>query len=715
MNNCFTKIMILIWVSLLISCGGGGEKPTSATIPTVKSSIDNIYLDFQLTREVESTVNIECTNCVIESVSYQWEIDGTVVSDTNKFTPQLEHIKKGVSLLVSVNGANGAPNAASTKTFNIDPREATITNISISDALVRGQESFAVIECIDCIQDQAVFRWEVDGVVVSNENSFTPDFEHLDKTIFVFASVLSIDFELSDEASTSSHLVPRETEVIAINIEGDLMLGQSTIAEVDCEGCIKNEASFIWKIESKIVSSDKNFIPDELSYGKKVELIATVPSIDRVISQSQMSTFKRRFVVKALSTNTIDVFLMNDGEIVSRSTQYVPNWPEPSDKKFIDIMLAKRLWGNILAKDEEGNYYEFGENLSNSNFKFEDIKDKLQDVTEYWIDSTGHHALNADNTLISWGFHYLEQHKDFITNQSELENVKQVVPRIVDSGYGSAASATLFNNGDLIIDAFVDPNYTYQRFTRTNIKKIQGIGEIDTPYGQVEHLVIFDEEDNVEIWTYRSLGYLSGDLNDVEKIISPPDESNILALKKDGSFTIGGIVYYENDALDLNASVTGLIKIDYTWALIGSDGDLVNIVNRSPLDEEVQQLFPLIDLKYNLEDLIVKNSGDGLIIGSEPVLISRIEHAHKAQGYFLIVNNGVLNNFGPNKTQPNWFSNDLGYIDNVDRFFPLIRGALTLDAFDTPTLVTVFTNEASSSFIEKLKPSVTTLYFGEEM
>ena len=715
MNNCFTKILLLILVSLLASCGGGGGESTSEPTPTVKSSINNIYLDHQLTRDTESTVNIECSNCDVESVTYEWKIDDIIVSDTIKFTPQLEHLKKDVSILVNVNGANGASNTTKTEKFSVVPRETIITKISIRDVLVRGQQNVAVIECVDCIKDQAVFRWEVDGAIVSGEYSFTPDFEHLDKEVFVYATVPSIDFELSDEASTSSHLIPRETEITAINIQGDLISDQNTIAEVDCEGCIKNEASFVWKIENAVVSTNNYFVPDELSYGKKVEVIATVPSIDRVDSQPKMSILKRRFVVKALSTNTIDVFLMNDGEIVSRSTQHVPNWPEPEDKKFVDIKLAKRLWGNILAKDEDGNYYEFGESLSNSNFKFDEIKDKLQDVTEYWIDSTGHHALNADNTLISWGFHYLEQHKDFITNQTDLENVKQVVPRIVDSGYQSAASATLFENGDLIIDAFVDPNFTYQRFTRENIKKIQGIGEIDTPYGQVEHLAIFDEDDNVEIWTYRGLGYLSGDLNNVEKIISPPDESSILALKKDGSFTIGGIVHYESDGLDLNASVKGLIKIDYTWALIGSNGDLVNIVNRSPLNEELQSLFPLTDLKYNVDHLIVKNSGDGLIPSTEPVLISNIEHAHRAQGYFLIVNNGVLNNFGANKTESHWFSNGSGSVKDVDRFLPLKRGALVLDTFDNPTLVTVHTNESSSSFVEKLKPSVTTLYFGEEM
>ncbi|WP_448550513.1 hypothetical protein [Thalassotalea fusca] len=714
MNNCFTKILILILVSLSISCGGGGTSTPKPT-PIVKSSIDNIYLDQELARDTESTVNIECTQCDVGSAAYQWKVDDTIVSDTNKFTPQLEHINKDVSILVNVNGINGAPNASSSKTFSVLPRETTITNILINDDLVRGQESVAVIECVDCIKEEAIFRWEVDGTIVSNEYSFTPDFEHLDKTIFVYASVPSIDFKLSDEVNTSSHLVPRETEITAINIKGDLISGQNTVAEVDCESCIKNEASFVWKIENAVVSTNNYFVPDEQSYGKKVEIIATVPSVDRVNSQPKMSILKRRFVVKALSTNTIDVFLLNDGEIVSRSTQYVPNWPEPEEKKFVDIKLAKSLWGNVLAKDEDGNYYEFGESLSGSNFKFDEIKDKLQDVTEYWIDSSGHHALNADNTLISWGFHYLEQHKDFITNQTELENVKQVVPSIVNSGYQSAASATLFENGDLIIDAFVEPNFTYQRFTRENIKKIQGIGENDTPYGKVEHLAIFDENDNVEIWTYRGLDYLSGDLNNVEKIISPPDESSILALKKDGSFTIGGIVHHESDGLDLNASVKGLIKIDYTWALIGSNGDLVNIVNRSPLNEELQSLFPLTDLKYNVDHLIVKNSGDGLIPSTEPVLISNIEHAHRAQGYFLIVNNGILNNFGANKTESHWFSNGSGSVKDVDRFFPLRRGALVLDAFDNPTLVTVHTNESSSSFIEKLKPNVTTLYFGEEM
>lgn len=714
MNNFFTKILILILVSLLISCGG--EKSTPEPIPIVKSSINNIYLDYHLTRGTESTVNIECTNCDIESAAYEWRIDGIIISKTNKFTPELGHLKKDVSILVNVNGASGASNSTNTKTFSVTSRETTIINISITDVLIRGQQSVAVIECVDCIKEQATFRWEVDGTIVSNEYSFTPDFEHLDKTIFVFASVPSIDFELSNEVNTAIHLVPRETEITAINIQGDLISGESTIVEVDCEGCIQGEASFVWKIDNAVVSTDNSFIPDELSYGKKVEIIAKVPSIDRVISQPKISILKRRFVVKALSTNTMDVFLMNDGEIVYRSTRptSTSHWPKPEDKKFDDIKLAKKhLTGHILAKDEDGNYYEFEEYKAYDYYNFDKIKNYLQDVTEYWIDVNGHHALNADGTLVSWGFYDYDQYQYFLIRQALLKNVKQVVPKIVNSDDYSVA--TLFENGDLFIETIPSRNSIYQLFKRHNIKKIQGIGKINTPYENVEYLAIFDKEDNVEIWSYRDLNYLSGNLNNVEKIISPPDESSLLALKKDGSFTIAGIAHSESDGLDLNASVKGLIKIDNTWALIGNDGDLVNIVNHLPLDEELISLFPLTDLKYNVDHLIVKNSGDGLIPSPEPVLISNIEHAHRAQGYFLIVSNGVLNNFGANKTQSNWFSNNLGYIDNVDSFYPLSRGALTLDVSGNPTLVTVHINEASSSFVDKLMPSVTELYFGEDI
>ena len=124
-------------------------------------------------------------------------------------------------------------------------------------------------------------------------------------------------------------------------------------------------------------------------------------------------------------------------------------------------------------------------------------------------------------------------------------------------------------------------------------------------------------------------------------------------------------------------------------------------------------LFPLTDLKYNVDNLIVKHSGDGLIANQDPVLISNIEYAHRAQNYFLIVSNGILNSFGTNQAEPHWYSNGSGNVEGVDKFFPLTRGVLVLDASENPTLVTLHTNESASSFIERLKPGVTTLYFGK--
>jgi len=510
------------------------------------------------------------------------------------------------------------------------------------------------------------------------------------------------------------------TKINAINIIGALELGLPTTAEVVCESCLLNEASFIWTIDGEVVSSSNTFTPNEQTYGKKVKVTATVLSVSGIISNPKIAIMKRRIVVKALSIFGLDVFLMSDGEIVSRSNHYEPNWPLPSDKKFVDIMISSRVWGNILAKDEEGNYYEFGENPSYNNF--DDIKDKLQDVTEYWIDSTGHHALNANNTLLSWGSYYGDYDFDFITHQPELENVKQIVPSIVDSGYGIAGYATLFNNGDLIIDAFAESDRSYQRLTRKNIKKIQGIGigyKVD-PYGKAEHLAITDYDDNVEIWTYRDVNSLSGDLQGIDKIISPFDSTNFLAFKKDGSFVVGNM-RYDPDLLDIYAPITGLIRIDRVWGLLGINGDFISLFDEPPFDEDLLSLFPLTDLSYNVGDLVVKTTGEGFLVkdiffGKEPVSISNIDNAHYASGYYFITSNGTLNIYGKNETQLDWFSNGLGYSNNVDRFFPLMSGALTLDIDDIPTLVDLtYGFEPLSSFIEKLNPGLTILYFGKEI
>ena len=728
MNNCFTKILILILVSLLISCGGGGETSTPKPIPIVKSSIDNIYLDHQLTRDTESTVNIECTKCDLESVVYQWKVDDTIVSDTNKFTPKLEHINKDVSILVNVNGTNGASNALNTKTFSVLPRETTISNISINDVLVRGQESVAVIECVDCIKEQAIFRWEVDGTIVSNKYSFTPDFEHLDKTIFVYASVPSIDFKLSDEVNTSSHLIPRETEITAINVRADLILGQSTIAEIDCEGCVKNEASFIWRIEDDVVSTSNEFIPNEQSYSKKIEITVTVPSIDRVISEPKRAQFKRRFVTKVFSNTFMDVFLMNDGELVWRSPYIYSahSWPTESENDFIDFKSATARWGNVLALDENGKYHEYGDDFLlrfGVSTTFEDIENQLGTVVEYWIDGAGHHALNQDNQVISWNVQENGQREHFELTKAKVENVKQVVSSIVNSGYTDAATAVLFSNGNLVIDAFVDPNFTYQRFTRTNIKKIQGIQLSNEPHSDVEYLAIFDHQDNVEIWSVR---WGNQSYRNVDKILSKNDESSYLVIKKDGSYTHSGNP--DNDViLNGSARATDLVQTrpGASWAVLTNDGTPVDISSGSVLDDDLlSPEFLLRDIAYSHSIrnsnsfALVKTTGEAFLSTQENyTIINQVKNIHTPDNYFLVVDgsnrlDSYFQRDSNRKIDPDGFSNGLGYVENVITFFPLHTGVLTLDEKDYPTLVDTRDTVFGDAFIEKLVPKATKLFFG---
>lgn len=519
-----------------------------------------------------------------------------------------------------------------------------------------------------------------------------------------------------------------KTEITDINIQGDLRKNKATIAEVVCANCIKSEASFTWKIDNKIVSTSNVFTPNEEELGKKVKVIATVPSVDGITSKPMQAHFQRRLVKKAFSNSSMEVFLMSDGELVWRAPNVNSprSWPAKAENNFVDFKSATSRFGNVLTIDESGNYQEYGDTFLldfGVSTKFEDVKEQLGTVVDYWIDATGHHALNKNNEVISWNVKQNGQRGLFELTKTKVENVKHVVSSIVNSGYTDVATAVLFNNGDLIIDALVNNPISYKRFTRNNIKKIQGIQRLDEPHSAVEHLAIFDEQDNVEIWSPRWGGQF---YNNVDKIVSKNGESNFLVIKKDGSYvhsdTPNNHVVLDNSirAIDLVQTRPGV-----SWGVLIHDGTVVDLLSGSPLHADfLSPEFLLQDIAYShsiknsSSFALVKSTGQAYL-STRPnyTIIDKIKYMHTPANFFIVVDgrnrlDSYFENDGNRKIDPSGFSNGLGYVENVDRFFPLVDGALTLDAEDNPVMIhtrkTIFTDP----FIEKLKPQTSKVFFG---
>ena len=725
-------LLFTVLITSLVGCGGGSTStptvppPAPPTPDPIVVEINSMQLDTPLTIGATSTLLVECINCEQEQISFQWSIDSLLVSETNHFLPLDEHLNKSVNILVQIPGANGAENVTSVSVYNVIPRQTTINSITLTNALIRGQQTTSIIECDNCLIDEAVFRWEMDGVEISNTNSFTPDFEHLDKTITLFAKVPSIDFAMSDEVEISAHVVPRETQVTAIDLQGELTLGEMSTVTIECDGCIKEEAMVQWFVDGFEVSSQSSLKQTEEYYGKAIEVVASVPSVDLVMSEPQKAKFKRRFVKKAFSSFSMDVFLMNDGELVWRADS-TSTWPTASENNFIDFKSAEHgFWGSVLALDENGIYHEFGENFY-SNFdvstKFEDIQGQLGVVVDYWIDGAGHHALNQSHEVISWNVQANGQREQFQLTQVKVENVKQVVSSIVNSGYTDAATAVLYNDGELVIDALVGPSFSYQRFTRSDVKKIQGIHLDNEAHSSVEHLAIFDQQDNVEIWSIR---YGPQSYSNVDRIISKNDKSSFLVIMKDGSY-IHSDHPQNRVVLDNSAKPTDIVQIGMgqVWAVLTDAGVPVDISSGLAVDSDaLSPLFPLRDIAYSRSltnsnaVAIVKTTGQAYLLTQDnPIVIEQLKKLYHVGNYFFAINgNNRLDSYFQRDTNrkiaPEGFSNGLGYVENVVTFFPLSSGGLALDAFDYPTLIDNRDVVFGKTFIEKLVPKVSKLSFG---
>jgi hypothetical protein len=567
-----------------------------------------------------------------------------------------------------------------------------IDAIRIDGDMVRERTSIVEIDCTNCKKELAEIRWEIDGTIVSSESTFTPNFEHLDKSVTVWAKVPSVDDIWSLESSLTVELVSRKTKIEQITLSGKHTPGLTTLATIDCENCLMNTASFIWEIEGEIISENETFVPSLNNFDKKVTVTAQVLSIDKILSEQKQSVYLKPTPVKASISQSYDSFiLMSDGELIHYDR--TGETPSDSQQNFVDVNFSEYRWGIALAKDSNGEFFEFGDRTVGgiNRSKFEDIKSQLSTVTSYWADDFGRHALNSDGKLLSWDTNLSVVDKisypSSLLSQQQIENVKQVIPNLRNYDNSIGVSAILFSDGKLIIEGFFGSELAYQRYQWDNIKKIQPLSYAST--GTYDAVAIFDDQNNVDIWTDSDKPFFYvqengeyarglGELINVDKIISPKGSSAILAIKSDGSYALrgAGLTYKVND-LNVDAKIKGLIRLKYIWALLDESGNLVKLDNNWFPISGIPINYELTNLGYSLNDghsdsVITKTNGDTLLATqNNPLIIPPIKQALAKDNYFYI--HGNDNSFKAYSSKDasqlldvDYFSNGLGIVENID-------------------------------------------------
>ncbi|NQY35488.1 MAG: hypothetical protein HRT37_11060 [Alteromonadaceae bacterium] len=569
-----------------------------------------------------------------------------------------------------------------------------IDEILIDGDMVREKTSTVEINCTNCKKDLAEIRWEIDGNIVSNGKTFTPDFKHLDKTVTIFARVPDEDNIWSIETSLKVELISRKTEITQVVLTGQYTPGTSTFATIECEACLKDTASFTWKIEEKTISESGSFVPSLSNFDKKVSVTAQVLSIDKIASEKKLAVFLKPTPVKASISHSDDSYiLMSDGELIHYDPKGDTSIDNDNQQNFVDVYFSKYGRTIALAKDSNGKYFEFGDKLVNGidRSKFEDIKSQLSTVTSYWTDDFGRHALNSDGKLLSWDTKLTAIDKISYTSsllsQQKVENVKQVIPSIHNYDNNVDVSAILFTDGRLVIEGFFGSEFKYEKHEWKKIKKIQPLSYASSD--SYDAVAIFDEHNNVEIWTNKDTPFINikedgqnstgfGELTNVERIISPSGSSAILAIKNDGSYALRGSgLSYKTDVINTKAKVKGLIQLKDTWALLDESGNLVKLGNHLYPISGIPTDYELTDLSYsvNFEDasVITKISGDTLLATqNNPLITTAIKQVFAKDHYFYILGND--NNFkayfsrdASKLLDAEYFSNGLGYVEDVDK------------------------------------------------
>lgn len=580
---------------------------------------------------------------------------------------------------------------------------ATITALSFDSEFVREQETAVSIECENCIKEDAIYRWEIEGVVVSRTNSFIPDFEHLDTSVTVTVQVPSIDKVLSDEESIEVEIVSRKTQIDTLELFGMHTPNSSTEAAFTCENCLTETVLIQWFIDDTIVAEGVLFNPSLENFDKKVTVQAQIESIDKIPSEIISKDFIKPV---PLSGNTIgsEVFLlMSNGEFIFYSHDQ-NNRPEEGKKNFINAFYNKAVWGVVLAEDTNGQYYEFGDvypfDSLNRESTFEDVAHKISDVIEFWQDDFGFHVLTSDGRVITW-YNTRDDSGNFEfsktqMSQPELSGVKKVLHSLYDCSGNGNTSAVLYDDGLLVVDGFWGSGNEYTRFEKTGVRKIQPVSYVGGT--SFDAIAMFDNDDNAEIWTCSGEPFFNvqengiyatgyGDLSNIDRIISPPSSKAILAIKKDGSFALRGSgLSYKTSSLNTSLKVKGLLYI--SWLLVMLDEES----NVNYLNDYWANHFPERHPNFNFDNLaysvradhsngvVVKEDGSALLITqNNPQVLDSVKRVDLVSNFMLVTDGDdklstYFDRDGERKLEPEQFSNNKNQIEQVHDIFNVGEG-----------------------------------------
>lgn len=389
---------------------------------------------------------------------------------------------------------------------------------------------------------------------------------------------------------------------------------------------------------------------------------------------------------------------MSNGEFIFDSIY--GEKPNEEKRDFVNAYYSHHVGGAALAEDVDGQFFKYGDGR---NFystpresSFDDIKQKINDVKSYWTDFYGEHVLTGGGKIITWdnthddsgNFEYSKAQ----LSQTELDDVQQVLHSLYDCSSNANTSAVLYKSGDLVIDGFwwdseETQQQSYKSVEISGVSKIQAISY--SSGSSYDAIAIFDEQDNVEIWTCSdepffytqengeyARGY--GDLLNVDRIISPLGSSAILAIKKDGSYAIRGpSLTYSTSSLNTEIKVKDLLKISWMYVLLDDEGNIHHL--DSYWNEYLSEKYPEFsfdNLAYSVPSdhsngVVIKKDGSALLLTqNNPRKLASVKDVKLVDNFMLITNGEdklktYFDRDSERELDADYFSNGFNQIEQV--------------------------------------------------
>ena len=424
---------------------------------------------------------------------------------------------------------------------------AIISDLDIIGNWSEGQTLQAIISCTECLPEMHEYNWTIEGVSVSNTDSYVLIENDLDKEIRIEVS-----------ANNNENLADTADEVI--------VAGSNKVEKIYSSwgafAALKTDGSVVtWGDNNNGANSnsvDLNNVSEIYSTYQSFAALKTDGSVvtwGHPYYGGDSSTVELNNVIRIYSNNMAFAALKNDGSVVT--------WGDGAtggDSSAVELNNVTRIHSNTFAfaaLKTDGTVVSWGD----SNMGGDSSSVELNSIADIYSTGYAFAALKTDGSVVTWGASNMGGDSSTV----ELNSVVKIYSN------GSAFTAVT-NNGSGVTWG---DNSNGADSSAIELNNITAIYSTDRAFAALK------TDGSLMTWGYSDWGGDSSavDLNNVEKIYS--NSYAFAALKTDGSVVTWGnladptYTYGEFTIAGDLSSISEIYHSGGAFAAIKNDGSVV--------------------------------------------------------------------------------------------------------------------------------------------